>query len=290
MATKKKPAAKRKVRRFAEGGFSAAQEDWLGGADRTDPYILARMRSAVPDQAGPSESTIEDESGRGNISPNAAAFNKGTGNEPSVPVTRTVTKTSITAPAKVAPSAKPTPESPDEYKARMEGLEKKQALIPVNPEDYLPGGGILKGMLKGVVNMAGKKALKTYTPEAMRQLEGTAARQLENNATKRIALDKSMYKSPVEKAREARANTRMSNMKQENYDAGPAGRARASGAMVDDLTPGSTDLLSREMRSDFKRGGKVKPKAVKSYKAGGAVKSSASKRADGCAIRGKTRA
>ena len=83
--------AKKKMRKFAEGGFSAAQEEWLGGADRTDPYILARMRSAVPDQAGPSESTIEDESGRGNISPNAAAFNKGTGNEPST-ATNKVTK------------------------------------------------------------------------------------------------------------------------------------------------------------------------------------------------------
>ena len=40
-----------KPRRFAEGGatFSAEQEKWLGGADRTDPYILARMRRAVPD-------------------------------------------------------------------------------------------------------------------------------------------------------------------------------------------------------------------------------------------------
>jgi len=29
--------------------FSAAQEKWLGGADRTDPFILSRMRKAVPD-------------------------------------------------------------------------------------------------------------------------------------------------------------------------------------------------------------------------------------------------
>ena len=37
------------MKKFAEGGFSAAQEEWLGGADRTDPIILARMRAAVPD-------------------------------------------------------------------------------------------------------------------------------------------------------------------------------------------------------------------------------------------------
>jgi len=39
----------KKMRKFSEGGLSKAQEEWLGGADRTDPYILARMRSAVPD-------------------------------------------------------------------------------------------------------------------------------------------------------------------------------------------------------------------------------------------------
>jgi len=45
---------KRKMKRFSgeEGSqvFSEAQEKWLGGADRTDPYILARMKSAVPDE------------------------------------------------------------------------------------------------------------------------------------------------------------------------------------------------------------------------------------------------
>lgn len=294
MATKK-PTTKRKVRRFAEGGFSAAQEDWLGGADRTDPYILARMRNAVPDEVSPSPSLIEDESGRGNISPDAAAFNKGTGNEP---VTKTVsqTKVSVTKPKgsldsdwdnnnKMLPGhKKAAPETPAEYKARMEGLVKKQALEEVHPEDYVPGGGMLKAGLRAIVGNAGKKGLKTYTPEAIRQLEGQAAKQLENNATKRIALDRSMYKSPVEKARASRANDRFTKMQQENYDSGAAGRARASGAMVDDLTPGSTDLLSREMRSDFKRGGKIK-----GYKAGGTVKFSQMSKSNGIAKRGLTR-
>ena len=36
---------KRKMRKFAEGGFSAAQEKWLGGADPTDKIILARAPS-----------------------------------------------------------------------------------------------------------------------------------------------------------------------------------------------------------------------------------------------------
>jgi hypothetical protein len=40
-----------KVKKFAEGGstgaFTADEEKWLGGADRTDPFILARMKSAM---------------------------------------------------------------------------------------------------------------------------------------------------------------------------------------------------------------------------------------------------
>jgi len=59
---------KRRVKRFdgEEGSqvFSAAQEKWLGGADRTDPYILARMRAAVPDEpkkAATTPSVVKDE-------------------------------------------------------------------------------------------------------------------------------------------------------------------------------------------------------------------------------------
>jgi hypothetical protein len=36
-----------KIKKFADGGFTAEEEKYLGGADRTDPFILARMRSAL---------------------------------------------------------------------------------------------------------------------------------------------------------------------------------------------------------------------------------------------------
>ena len=49
---------KKKMKRFDEGGLSKAQEEWLGGADRTDPVIMARMRDAVPDT--PSKSKGDD--------------------------------------------------------------------------------------------------------------------------------------------------------------------------------------------------------------------------------------
>jgi hypothetical protein len=58
---------KKKMRKFEEGGLSKAQEEWLGGADRSDPIIMARMRKAVPDEpkAAPKADTgeLRDETG-----------------------------------------------------------------------------------------------------------------------------------------------------------------------------------------------------------------------------------
>jgi hypothetical protein len=193
---------KKKMRKFAEGGFSAAQEEWLGGADRTDPYILARMRSAVPDEAAPTSRDFDA------IDPDMVAPSRNL--EPNKPVTKTVTKTSVTATPKAAP--KPVTETPEEYKARMEGLVKKQGLERVEPEDYIPNP---VGLVKNLV----KRGLKTYTPEAMKLLS----------------------KEPLK--------------------------------------------LGREMpKLTMKKGGTVKKMST-----GGKVKS-ASSRADGCAVRGKTRA
>ena len=58
----------KKAKRFQEGGFTKEQEEWLGGADRTDPYILARMRKAVPDApqaASKAETKITTETKQG---------------------------------------------------------------------------------------------------------------------------------------------------------------------------------------------------------------------------------
>jgi len=82
---------KKKVKKFAEGGFSAAQEEWLGGADRTDPYILARMRSAVPDS--PAKETIADNDPYGVTKRETSADL-----DPYGAATKTVTKTSVTKP------------------------------------------------------------------------------------------------------------------------------------------------------------------------------------------------
>jgi hypothetical protein len=212
---------KRKMRKFADGGLSSAQEEWLGGADRTDPYILARMRSAVPD-------TVKD-----TYENNAPYKSDDQGLQPTAktnePVTKTVsqTKISVTKPkldsswennSKIADIPR-APETAAQNKARMEALTKKQALIDVAPEDYVTPGGMLKGMLKGITS----KGLKSYT-----------AREIADMTPKMIGRE---------------------NLK-----------------------------LGREpLKLGMKHGGSVKKMA-----SGGTV-SSASKRADGIATKGKTR-
>ena len=251
------------MRKFAEGGFSSAQEEWLGGADRTDPYILARMRSAVPD--GPMTKSVGDDSPAGK---------SGYGEENELPQTETVTKTTISK-TPVKPVTKPTPkgETQEEYKARMDNLVKKQALERVEPENYVPGPGLVRGLLKSVMS----KGLKTYTPEAIKQIGNQSVRQLENNATRMLPFDKASSLAAKRGERAAMRDIEMKRGNAKNYGIDPdvPGSASALDALRKDIGGGAFSM---------KKGGKVK-----SYKAGGSV-SSASKRADGCAIRGKTRA
>ena len=111
----------------------------------------------------------------------------------------------------------------------MEKRLKEQALERVEPENYLPGTGLLKGLLKGAVRSAEKDVARTVT----------------NKAGKEI---------PV---------------KQDKPD--------FSGAAKEGMG----------MKSIKNKSGKEIP--VTRMKSGGSV-GSASKRADGIAIRGKTKA
>lgn len=202
---------KRKVRKFQEGGFTPEQEAWLGGADRTDPYILARMRKAVPDRVAKTTEVGDD----------SPAGKSGYGEQNELPEVTTVKKTvtSVSAPKTPAKTTatKPTtaPTRSQEETDRLAALEKKQALINVSPEDYIPGVGMVKGLLKKGLTRLMKPGMRTYTP-----------------------------------------------------------------AEFEAMTP----KLGREnLKLGMKKGG-----AVKKMSSGGKV-SSASKRADGCAIKGKTR-
>jgi hypothetical protein len=216
---------KRKVRKFQEGGisdenFTPEQLKFLGGADRTDPYILARMRKAAPDRPM-SRAPVE-------MNDDSPAGKSGYGEENELPdfaeVKKTVTRVSAPKPTS-KPTTKPSalPAMPQEEKDRLAKLEKKQALINVSPEDYIPGVGMVKGMIRKGLTGLMKPRMKTYT------------------ASEFEAMTPKLSKPPVPR-------------------------------------------LSRDnLKLGMKKGGSVKKMA-----SGGKV-SSASKRADGCAIKGKTR-
>jgi hypothetical protein len=221
---------KRKMRKFADGGFSTAE----GENKMIDDDVRARaLRSVAPDDS--------------------PAGTTGYGEQNDLPETKTVTKTktSITA-------SKPKGESADEYKTRMEGLTKKQALERVIPEEMI-GGGAGKLLQMAGKKLAGKIAAKREvnrkTSEGFSPTEALAARE-------KVKTDELIKKAQ----RQTRIPKNISKAEQEARKE----RYLSTGPMEDAFGTGS----------QFKRG----------FKSGGSVKSSASKRADGCAVRGKTRA
>jgi len=216
---------KKKIRKFQDGGisdenFTPEQLKFLGGADRTDPYILARMRKAAPDRPM-SRAPVE-------MNDDSPAGKSGYGEENELPdfaeVKKTVNRVSAPKPTS-KPTIKPSalPAMPQEEKDRLAKLEKNQGLINVSPEDYIPGVGMVKGMIRKGLTGLMKPRMKTYT------------------ASEFEAMTPKLSKPPVPR-------------------------------------------LSRDnLKLGMKKGGSVKKMA-----SGGKV-SSASKRADGCAIKGKTR-
>ena len=234
---------KRKMRKFADGGFSTAE----GENKMIDDDVRSRAMKFVE---------------------NASEESRDIG----APVTRSAAKSTSKVSQTVASPAKPKAESKEDYTARMEDLTKKQALERVEPEDYVPGTGLLKGMIK--------RGLKTISGNTAKQIGNQSVKQLENKATKMLSYDKA---GDLASKRAARATARDVEMKR--------GNARNYGLDPDDLSTSTLESLRKNIGAGeftMKKGGKVKAKVT--YKSGGSVKSSASRRADGCAVRGKTRA
>jgi hypothetical protein len=221
---------KKKVKRFQEGGFSKEQEEWLGGADRTDPYILARMRKAVPDRPQATESfesatgknknisdDVRERAMRSVMADDSPAGKTGYGeqNELPAPVKKSVTKTTVAV-------TKPAPAMPAEEKARMQKLFAKQGLERVEPEAIIPGPRMIASLLKSGAKLLGKDKLREYTMDEFERMTPKLGRE-------------------------------------------------------------ALKLTREPAKLGMKKGGSVKKMA-----SGGKV-SSASKRGDGCAIRGKTK-
>ena len=163
------------MRKFAKGGFSAEQEEWLGGADRTDPYILARMRAAHPDKAP----TVDD-------SP-AGTSGYGEENEmpSSTPVTKTVSKTKVSV---TKPETKPEIKSKSlDFSMDEEGnklptnVKKPYVAIPKNAagmqqyrsDSTSPMGNLLRKITGSKIGLKSGGSVKS---SASKRADGCAIR------------------------------------------------------------------------------------------------------------------
>jgi hypothetical protein len=156
--------------------------------------------------------------------------------------------------------------------------EGSQAVEGVYPEANLvaPGLRTAQGIAKGLAGKFGGDSAKAASP-FLKELPYAGPKQLPNAPTKQLPYDKA---GAVNRAREARAASRNEEMAREN--------ARRYGLNPDDMSATTSSLLRKNMGGDdfslpLKKGG-----MAKRYAAGGSV-SSASRRADGIATKGKTR-
>jgi hypothetical protein len=211
---------KKKMKRFQDGGvadenFTPAQLEFLGGADRTDPYILARMRSKFPDapKEMPQKASFDTAEGQ----------NKNIGDDVRARAMRSVS--TDTAPVVKPKKTAPARTAPAKTEAAKEIIKDKPKASDDNA--YLKRSRAVTDAVKKTAGEFTK--LRNYNPLAKLSdlAEGVSSR-----------VSRFTKATPAEQAEKFRSR-------------------------------------SMTAQNNMKAGGKV---------------SSASKRADGCAVRGKTRA
>lgn len=231
---------KRKARRYDKGGVTKGQNPNI------DDDTRARAMKFVEDASEESR----------DIKPRAEA--KPTSRAPARSVPKTETKAETKTESKTKEESKPKSETREEYKARMEKISEKEPLENVSPEDYVPGGGMLKAGLKAVVGAGARRAAKEGAETATKQIGNQAVKQLENKATKQITYDKA---GDLAKKRAARAEARGTEMKR--------GNARNYGIDPDNASQSVYDSLRKNIgagKFSMKKGGKVAGKlATRGY-------------------------
>jgi hypothetical protein len=187
------------------------------------------------------------------------------------PVTRAASKSTSKVSQTVVPPTKPAVDMEAE-RARMEKLTKSQALEPVHPEDYIPGAGLLKPMLRKVVEMGAKRTAK----EAAEGAAKNVVRRAEEGFNPSETID------ALKPTRTVSVKGKDIPVKQSKPNFGKS----TEGMGVKEVTnkSGKKIPVKRQAEEMVDDGGSG------AFKRGGSVRSSASRRADGCAIRGKTRA
>jgi hypothetical protein len=286
---------KKKMRKFSEGGFETA----VGKNSNIDEDIRARaMRSVMPDDS--------------------PAGTTGYGEQNDLPETKTVTKTTVSK----TPAVKLAPPMSAEEKARIEAIGKKQKLEGSYPEEIIFGGGA-KVLQAAGTKLASKIAADRAAKQASEAAAKNVTRRAEEGFNPSEAIDvlkptrTRTIKGKEVPVRQGKPNfsgtsdnvgvktvTNKSGkkipVKKQTEDAGDGG----SGAFKRGGTVSKADMQkagfydkskTKSERQKIVEKVTTKPQRVaivekafstKNMKSGGM----ASRRADGCAIRGKTRA
>jgi hypothetical protein len=241
---------KKKVKRFQDGGvadenFTAAQLEFLGGADRTDPYILARMRKAAPD--APKETAKQRETFN-----TTEGQNKNISDETRARAMRSVS-------VDEAPAAKPKKTSP--VKAAPAKVEVTKEVVVEKAKDEPK-----------------KQKAAGAEPSFLR---GTKGYNL-SDVTDKI-------KSMLPEGSDRRTEKQKAAGEEPSFLRGTKGYNLPKFKMPEGSDRRTEKQKAAGEEPSFLRG--TKGYNLSDFKKGGVVKSSsASKRADGCAVRGKTRA
>jgi hypothetical protein len=239
----------KKVKRFQEGGFTKEQEEWLGGADRTDPYILARMRKAVPDApkaaAKVDDGELRDETG-----------------EKSKIRRNTETGELYSTEASFKPNVK---NSPVTEAKKPVTVKTKEVVVETTKEEP---------------KKTSSRKASDAEPSFFRGTKGYNLSDITNKV-----------KSMLPEGSDRRTEKQKAAGEEPSFLRGTKGYN-----LPDFKMPEGSDRRSEKQKAageepSFLRGTKGYNLSDFKMKKGGVVKSpSASKRADGCAIRGKTRA
>ena len=261
---------KKKMKRFQDGGvadenFTAAQLEFLGGADRTDPYILARMRKAAPD--APKETVTKRES-----FDTSEGQNKNINDE-----TRARAMKSVSTDE--APAAKPKKTAP--AKTAPVKAEVKKEVVVEKEEPKKPAAS--EKQKAAAAEPSFFRGTKGYN---LSDVTGKIKSMLPEGSDRRTEKQKAAGEEPS-----FLRGTKGYNLPKFKMPEGSDRRTEKQKAAGEE--PSFLRGTKGYNLSDFTKSKSGKDPAYKDagYKKGGVVKSSsASKRADGCAIRGKTRA
>jgi len=182
------------------------------------------------------------------------------------PVTRSAAKTSSKVSETVAPPKADAPYS----KPAGNYVNPEKGLELVEPENFTPAG-LLKGMLKKVVSMGAKRAEKAVAESAAKNVTRRAE---EGFSPAESLAAKTPTRTVKIKDKEIPVKQGTPNLGKSTEGMGVKETTNKSGKKIP-VKRETSGMVDDGGSGAFKRGGKV---------------SSASRRADGCCIRGKTRA